>query len=124
MQGLSAPRVQLERLERAKQHRAAAQMHAQLPRLARLLDYVCVSMAVGALDDGLADLRTLLTDTGVLTCRVSFQEEGRGLLVDPAEAAVAVAITKQVLFCFGVVCLCGERMAGAARGPPPPAVGL
>lgn len=97
VQGLSAPRVQLERLERAKQHRAASQMHAQLPRLARLLDYLCVSLAVAALDDGLADLRALLTNTGVLNCRVRFQEEAKGLHVDPAEAAVAVAITKQVL---------------------------
>eukprot|EP00892_Ulva_mutabilis_P006044 jgi/Ulvmu1/3811/UM018_0022.1 len=94
--GLSAPRVQLERLERAKQHRSAAQMQAHLPRLARLLDYLCVCMAVSALDEGLADLRALLSATGVLTCRVSFHENSKGLLVEPAEAAVALAVTKQV----------------------------
>ena len=88
--------MQLERLERAKQHRAAAQMHANLPRLARLLDYLCVGMAVSALDAGLTDLRALLSATGVLTCRVTFHEDSKGLLVDPAEAAVALAVTKQV----------------------------
>jgi hypothetical protein len=93
-QGLSAPRVQLERLERCKQHRAAAQTKAALPRLARLIDYLSVGIGIEALHSGLADLLGLLRTSAVVQCRVAFNEDG-GFQLDPVEASVGLAITKQ-----------------------------
>jgi hypothetical protein len=66
-----------------------------LPRLARLVDYVITCAAVATLDAGLSDLRSLLDNCGVIRCQVSFNDDG-SLLVDPHEAAVNLAIGKQV----------------------------
>jgi hypothetical protein len=92
---MSAPKVQLERLERIKQHKLALHSRNALPRLARLVDYIITCKAVATLDDGLAELRSLLTCCGVVRCCVAFNEDS-SVLVEPAEAAVNLAVAKQV----------------------------
>jgi hypothetical protein len=95
VQGLSAPRVQLERLERMKQHKVALHSRQALPRLARLIDYIISCAAVATLDTGLSDLRSLLDNCGIIRCQVCFNDDG-SLLVEPKESTVNLAIGKQV----------------------------
>lgn len=87
--------MQLERLERLKHHKVALHSRNALPRLARLVDYITTCAAVTTLDTGLADLRSLLDSCGIIRCQVCFNDDG-SLLVEPHEAAVNLAIGKQV----------------------------
>lgn len=92
--------MQLERLERLKQHKVALHSRNALPRLARLVDYIITCAAVATLDTGLTDLRSLLDNCGIIRCQVCFNDDG-SLLVEPHEASVNLAVAKQVRF----VCL-------------------
>ena len=78
-----------------KQHKVAQHNRNALPRLARLVDYIITCAAVTTLDTGLADLRSLLDNCGVIRCQVGFNDDG-SLLVEPHEAAVNLAVAKQV----------------------------
>ena len=94
VQGLCAPKVRLERLERTKAARGAAAAEAALPRLVRLIDFLHAGALVAALGRNLAALQALLDGGSAIRVAAGFRDGGLG--VEPPEAALSLAVSKQV----------------------------